>query len=351
MKEGESEILLKIINLTQDKIWSLLEKLRNPNIHATVQQAICKMEADDLFSEDGEETNFRQWITRLPALISLGPDATPTQLIPYMKWASQARWVYAGQIEALFCPEGEELPLWIKHIYKLARYFSATKAMLKLATKQPGLFTSIYVEAVQAPEQERFSLGNDRTALRTTLERLTKTDPEPLMKKLGQSWLTDDPEARLRQACRLVLTVHAEMQLLAFYDHHPDLTPRLLFMGTSKKACFLCHEFMSRHPLAIGVSASHQKLYPTWMPAPCTSTVRKRHKVLLWDLSRHLEQTTIRDLETRLGIRRPMQMDSTAGPSLTTTGTISSGLPALELPLRSLSTHDHDSSSTVAVVE
>ena len=147
----------------------------------------------------------------------------------------------------------------------------------------------------------------------------------------------------MRKACRLVLTVHAEMQLLAFYDHQPDLTPRLLFMGMSKKACFLCHEFLSRHLLTIGVSASHQKLYPTWMPAPCSSSVRKKHKVLLWDLCRHLEQTILRDLETRLGTRRPMHMDSTAGPSLTTTGTISSGLSALELRLRSQSRDDQDS--------
>lgn len=235
----------------------------------------------------------------------------------------------------------------IKHIYKLGRYFSATKAMLKLATKQPALFTSIHVEAVQAPDQEHFSLGNDRTALRTALQRWTRTDPEMLMKQLGQSWLTADPEARLRKACRLVLTVHAEMQLLAFYDHHPDLTPRLLFMGTSKKSCFLCHEFMARHPLTIGVSASHQKLYPTWMPAPCSSTVRKKHKVLLWNFSRHLEETVIRDLQTRLGIRRPMQMDSTAGPSLTTTGTLPSEWGNLELPLRPPSP---DSSSTAATV-
>lgn len=116
----------------------------------------------------------------------------------------------------------------------------------------------------------------------------------------------------------------------------------------SKKACFLCYEFMSRYPLTIGVSPSHQKLCPTWMPAPCSSTVRKKHKVLLWDLSWHLEQTAIRDLETRLGIRRPMHMDSTAGPSLTTTGTISLGWLALELPLRSLSRDEQDSSSTVA---
>lgn len=319
-----------------------MEKLRDPEISLTVQQRISAMGAHKSSLEDGQETNFRQWITALPSLISLNPDATPTQLIPHMKWATQARWIYAEQIEALFCPEDQELPRWIKHIYKLARYFSATKAMIKLATKQPGLFTSIHVEAVQAPKQQRFSLGNDTTVLRTTLQRLTKTDPESLINKLGQYWLTNDPEARLRKACRLELTVHAEMQLLTFYDHHPDLTPRVLFMGTSKKVCFLCHNFLSRHPLAIGVSASHQKLYPTWMPAPCSSSVRKKHKVLLWDLSRHLEETALRDLETRLGERRPIHMDSTAGPSLTTTGTISSVLSALELPFRSQCVDDQD---------
>jgi hypothetical protein len=75
--------------------------------------------------------------------------------------------------------------------------------------------------------------------------------------------------------------------------------------------------------------------------------VRKKHKELLWNLSRHLEQTIIRDLETRLGIRRPVHMDSTAGPSLTS---ISSGWVALELPLRSrsLSQEGQDSSATVA---
>jgi hypothetical protein len=351
VKDAKLEILLKVIILTQDKIRSLLEKLDRPEIYELVQRAISRAEADDFALEDGEElTNFRQWITNLPDLLSLKPDTTPTQLIPHIKWAAQARWTYAEQIEALFCLEGEDLPLWLKHIYKLGRYFTATKAMLKLATKQPGLFASIYVEAVQAPEQERFSLGSDTTALRTTLQRLTKANPESLMKRLGENWLTDDPEARLRKACRLTLTVHAEMQLLAFYDHQPDLTPRLLYMGTSKKACFLCQEFISRHPLTIGVSASHQRLYPTWMPAPCSSTVRKMHKALLWDLSRHLESTILRDLETRLGIRRAISMDSTAGPSLTTTGTISSGSSVLELPLRPISQVYEDSYSTTAAV-
>lgn len=341
-RQAESAILLKGINLAQDKIRSHLEKLRKTDI-SVVQGAISRMEVDSESEDDDEAAGFRQWARNLPALVSLKDDATPAQLIPHMKWASKAKWTYSQQIEALFCPNGEELPKWIHQVYKLGRYFAATKAMIKLATKQPDLFASIRVEAVQAPDQARFSLGKDRTTLRTTLERLMpKKDPVPLMERLGHIWLRKDSEKRFREACKLKLTVHAEMQLLEFYDRNPDLTPRLKFMGISKKACFLCHEFMSRHPLAMGVGACHQKLYPSWMP------VRTKHKELLWNLSRHLEQTTLRDLETRLGIRRPKTMDSTAGPSLTTTGTIPSGLWALELSLRSLSIAEEDSFSTAA---
>lgn len=111
VKEGEFEVLLKFINLTRDKIWSLLEKLRDPEIHSAVQQAISKMDEDDATLEDCEETSFRQWTNNLPSLVSLKPDTTPTQLIPHIKWAARAKWVYAEQMEALFCSGGGDLPL------------------------------------------------------------------------------------------------------------------------------------------------------------------------------------------------------------------------------------------------
>lgn len=319
----EFEILRKIIILTQDKIWYLLEKLRRVEVKATIDRAVNEVNETESLSDDPKELNFRHWICNLPHLASLNSGSDPGQLIPHVKWASEARWVYSDQLETLLMSADEELPSWLKHIYKLGRYYAATKAMLKLAKKQPAVFTGIHVETVQAPERVKFSLGRQEAPLRAVLERITTSDPQTLMENLGQTWLTEDPELRLREACRMTLTVHAEMQLLSFYDHNPELTPRLLFMGTSKKTCYLCHEFISRHPLSMGVSASHQKLYPTWMPAPCSSTVRKKHKALLWEFSRHLEQTTARDLDTRLGKKRPFTMDSTAGPSLTSTSTTS----------------------------
>lgn len=331
-KETEYEILHQIIDLTWDKIRSLLERLHKPHIRAAAEKAISGMREDDAFLGGIEGTGFQDWIRELPVLISLGANAKPSQLITHIKWASQARWVYSEHIEALFCPNEEELPDWINWIYKIGRYYAATKNLLKLSIKQPALFTAIHIEPVEAPERQHFSVMNDKNALKTVLQKLTKADPEQLMSQLGIYWRRDDPELCFRQACRLELTVHAEMQLLSFYDHYPEHPPRPLFMGTSKKACFLCHRFMSRHPLAMSLSASHQKLYPSWMPAPCSSAVRKVHKVLLWELSRHLEQTTARDLQTRLGVRRPKNLDSTAGPSLPTTESIVSGWLVGELP-------------------
>ena len=325
-KDKETEILSKIVSLTLDKIHCILQPLHRPDVQEAIKQAIENLENDDSMLEETGGLDFKRWIGNLPILASLELDAGPAILIPHIIWASQARWVYSENIEDLFCPEGEELPVWINHIYKLGRYYVAAKAMLKLATKQPDLFTAIHVEAVEAPEQHKFSLKGDKTALKTVLQRLTKVDDQNLMTQLGRLWCREDPEAEFHKACNLRLAVHAEMQLLTFYDHHPEFTPRLLFMGTSKKACFLCHRFLSRHPRTISVSASHQKLYPSWMPAPCSaSAVRKQHKVLLWELSRHLEQTAARDLETRLGVRRPNNMDSTAGPSMPTTESITSG--------------------------
>ncbi|KAF6789076.1 NB-ARC and TPR domain protein [Colletotrichum sojae] len=320
-QDVENEILLKIATLTQDKIQALLERI----CRREVQDSIAETTAKRLPLDDMEDANFREWASNLSLLASLDPTSDPAFLIPHIRWASRARWSYSEELEVIFALEDGSLPLWLKHVYKIGRYYAATKAMLKLAVKEPKIFTGIHVQPVEAPRQENFSLGNQKEPLLTVLTKMALADPQKLRQELGRTWLTDDPETKFRRACRVNLIVHAEMQLISFYDHHPDLIPRLLFMGTSKKACYLCHEYMSRHPLTIGISASHQKLYPAWLLAPCSSAIRKKHKALLWEFSRHLEETAAHELQTRLGIRRPATMDSTAGPSMTTTATLSTG--------------------------
>lgn len=337
----EDVILSQIIDLTLDKIISLLERLNTAEVSTVIHEKTSRINVEQVIrtEDDGVGSSFRRWVDNFSMVASLGSNVKPDDLMLHIKWASQAKWAFSEQIEALFCPDGQDLPPWISNIYKLGRYWVAAKVMVKIAVKQPSLFTLMHAKIVETSPPQTFSLGKNRTALSDVLHRLTdQDDTQDLIKQLGKVWLTDEPESRFKKACQLKLTVHAEMQLLSFYDHYPELTPRFLFMGTSKKACYLCYQFMSRHPLDISVSACHQKLYPSWEPAECTkSTVRKSHKVKLWELSRYLEETAARDLQTRLGVRRPKALDSTAGPSFPTTSSLPSASWTWDIPIRSSS--------------
>lgn len=320
-RQKESIILRQIVDLDYDGIIGLLKKLTRPDVRERIISAIQGEEAVSSYClEESDDAGFEKWAHGLLTLTMLEPTPSRESLVMYIQWASQARWNYSEQLESLFCPQGQDTPWWFNDIYKSGRYYVAAKCMLQAATKLPRIFESICVQAIEAPEQQHFTLFNTRAPLSGVLQKLTGLDHESLVTQLGKLWCREKPEQHFRKSCRLTHTVHAEMQLLSFYDHHPELVPTLKFMGTSKKACYLCHEFLSRHPLGMTVSASHHKLYPTWMPPPCShAAVKRRHKVLLWELSRHLEETTARDLETRLGIRRAKSSDSTAGPSIPTT--------------------------------
>ncbi|KAJ6783475.1 hypothetical protein PWT90_03508 [Aphanocladium album] len=326
IEEKEKQIAYKIVDITQEKFRSVIHMMSMKDNKFIIERAIKAMKADNAFQNDIRGTNFESWVDILPRAVSLSPEADTEELVRYSQWASQAKWVHSANIERLFTLTEAETPKFVHAMYKLGRYYAATKNLLNLAKRDPDMFSSIHIEAVEAPAQLPFSITGDERPLRAVLKRLSPGNEAQYLQQLGKLWLRSNPEERFRPACRHVMTVHAEMQLLSFYDHNPELTPRMLFMGTSKKACFLCYKFMSWHSLGMTVSASHQKLYPSWMPAPCLSPgVRKVHKKMLWDLSQHLEKMAARDLETRLGLRRPATVDSSAGPSLPTTESLASG--------------------------
>ncbi|KAI1878829.1 hypothetical protein JX265_003006 [Neoarthrinium moseri] len=321
--QAETEALEEVVDLDKNRILSLVQKLEKGGIQRVFQLAISRLFGGDCHEEILEDPCFGRWIKTCPFTGTHLSSSGSSQLFSLVKWASQARWVYPKHLQILLAFGPTSTPSWMETFHKLARYWAAIKSMIKFAMKQPAILASIHIRDVEAPQQQTFSLFQEQTPLRKALKKLVKTDYAVTMAKLAQRWETDDVEATLRRACRLTLTLHAEMQLVDFYERNPALVPQLRLMGTSKKACYLCHEFLLRHPLRIRVSACHQKVYPTWMPPSSRDIPGVARKKLFWSFSKHIEHVTVRELRTGLAAaKRPRNKDSTAGPSLTVTATV-----------------------------
>ena len=321
--QAETEVLEEVVILDEIRILSLMEKLEKGGIRRVFQLAISRLSGNDFNQEILKEPGFRHWVKTCPFMATSISSPGNSRLIALVKWASQARWVYPEHLQVLLAFGPTPNPFCMETLYKLARYWGAIKSMVKLAMKQPEVFAGIHVQDVEAPAQQKFSLFQEKTPLRKALKRLVKKDCETTMDKLARRWETDDADAKFRRACRLTLTLHAEMQLLDFYDRNPALVPQLRLMGTSKKACYLCHEFLLRHPLRIRVSACHQKVYPTWMPPSYRDVPGVARDKTFGNFSKHIEKVTVGELRTGLAAsRRSMNKDSTAGPSLTATATV-----------------------------
>jgi hypothetical protein len=306
-----------------DKVTSLLERLCTQSVRDIVARAIEAMRGDSIFRRETEGSGFERWIGNLPTITSLSVDAGPQSLVHHIIWASRARWEYEEKLTLLLSKVLPETPLWVTTIYKLGRYYAATRAMVKFALRRPEVFQSIRIELVNSPGQHPFVLKNNG-ALTDLLVKLGRADKDDIKAELGRIWFANnhkapfhvDAEGYFRKRCSQKLALHAEIQLITFYDHYPQLRPRVKFMGTSKKSCYLCQKFLSLHWFKMAVSASHQKLWPSWMP-PSEGIYRD----ILWKIKRDMEKSAAQELQGQLGHRRPANLDSTAGPPITFTST------------------------------
>lgn len=97
---------------------------------------------------------------------------------------------------------------------------------------------------------------------------------------------------------RLTCHVHAEVQLILFYEQNVK-TPPPRAIGSSKSACFLCDLFISKHG-KFRISHSHNRLYEQWtIPrGPWSSPVLEQ------DLQKIMEKMSVELIKLRNAERR-----------------------------------------------
>ncbi len=342
----EAEILVKIVRLDIAKIRYYLKDLRAAK--GAFDEPISSVEARIMASSKSAPAlrQFLEWFGHISAIKDLPLDPEPEVLIGYIQWAQSARAYHLDLLQAAFSAKSQPLPRWIGTIFKLGRYGIASKALVQLAFEFPALLNPMIVEPVVAPSRTPFTIPEDELPLTCVLRRVVGPRTPDYLPRLAQVWNTPNVEAYFRRACSFNLTVHAEMQLVNFYDHNRQSRPSFRFIGVSKKSCYLCHMFLATHPETFCISSCHQKLYLPWIPPPATdSSIYRRYKVITNELSKLMEAAAKTDMETRLGgERRPVPADSTAGVSLS--GLTDLAITGSQVPWHS-QTDDQVNSGTV----
>lgn len=255
--DKESEILARITRLDVVKIGAYLKKIRS--IGDGVKDFVESFTSAPAFLQFDHAVSFPGWISCIFTIRDLPPEPALEDLVDLVRWALEARRIYLACLQALF---PGKMPSWVYAIFKLGRYAVASMVLLHSATGLPALFNPMLVEPVIAPPKIRFISSKEEKPLSSVLRRLANDqEVNHYISRLAQTWSVRNPEAHFRNTCTLDLPVHAEMQLLNFYDHNPERRPSFHFIGVSKKSFFLCHCFLARHPQSFSVSSCHQKLY------------------------------------------------------------------------------------------
>ncbi|KMU92132.1 hypothetical protein CIHG_09942 [Coccidioides immitis H538.4] len=298
-REKEADILSKIVHLDISRLREYVNYIRShqtvlPHSRLKIQEQVLKIIPD--LSQSAMEA-FLEWLGSMLQMDGL--EATPETeiIIRYLKLAQNARHNYLEPLKALFSMEGFHWQKWSSSVFKLGRYGVASKALSQLAAEAPHLFNPMTVHAVTAP---------------------AGATADQYLSRLAGIWAGSDPEQSFHQQCPDAIAVHAELQLAAFYDLHPEHRPSFRFIGVSKKSCYLCDRFLAVYPQSMSTSACHQKLYLSWIPPPTSSPqVYATYKTLVLKLTQVMEATIRQELIHRLGgPRRQVPPDSTCGVSL-----------------------------------
>ena len=135
-------------------------------------------------------------------------------------------------------------------IGKLARFFRASLTIFTVAEQfaKCGKRTLIRVLPFQRYEVSELRNESARKLLSRAPGRFSACN-EAYLQTLLQRW----------QNYRL----HAEIQLVVFYEQHPSLTLASRYIGCDKLCCYLCFKFLSAHGQFVP-NGSHQSLYSLW---------------------------------------------------------------------------------------
>ena len=151
-------------------------------------------------------------------------------------------------------------------ISKLGRYYCVACDLTDAArSSHYTIFRRVKVKVLEEPVLDVRSITKGLLDFDGTLERINGPPDQRQADRYNSRSLS---LARTKYHARISnsLTpwkIHAEMQLLFFYEHNADI-PSPRFLCSSKSACYLCDLFVKSHS-KFRVPRTHGRLYDRWI--------------------------------------------------------------------------------------
>jgi hypothetical protein len=139
----------------------------------------------------------------------------------------------------------------------LARPVSDCRTLRSISVSQPQ-FRNIWIKLIKY--EDKVSIPAE---LHTTLVgAIHQLRLDPRMGNVG--WIVELYQEKFQRSCSEPYSLHAEMQLYMHLKKAPGSWRSLHYMGASKKACFLCWNFLQALEEKIETRGTHEVCYPAW---------------------------------------------------------------------------------------
>lgn len=167
----------------------------------------------------------------------------------------------------------------------IGRYRTASSFLFR-AAHEYAIFANIDIRVLKAPPRVTAPVDNKAEILNDTVMALFGAHESKTAMLMVNARLNRNPRRPMnpprfgKLLATTELPVHAEIQLMAFYEtRHCDFPPRVIC--SSKKACYLCNMFFNIHGRYFTPS-THGKLYEKWtLPQDwCNSSADQPHIML-----------------------------------------------------------------------
>jgi len=151
-------------------------------------------------------------------------------------------------------------------ISKLGRYYCVTCDLVDAArSSQYTIFGRVTIKVLEEPVLDTRSIINGLLDFDGALERIMSLSHQPQVNRYSSKSLS---LARTKYHARLSSRIppwkiHAEIQLLFFYEHNSDIPPPR-FICSSKSAYYLCDLFVKSHG-KFRLPRTHGRLYDRWI--------------------------------------------------------------------------------------